>query len=204
MSILSQLGVIVLIAAIVFILIRSNRQLAEAAEEGEHFVDEWALREIRKAELSARKDRPERIRKAPDPESADPSRQEVDQEDPVWNPEEESTGLPENVVYLNRSPDYKIFITELDERRKPVRQIQVHKLPFTMGRAPENDLVIDDLCVARRHCRIIEKNHCIILEDEGSRNKLAVGGNLQASTVLKDHMYIDLGGREFLITIEDE
>lgn len=183
MSILSQLGVIVLIAAIVFILIRSNRQLAEAAEEGEHFVDEWALREIRKAELSARKDRPERIRKEADPEN---------------------DGLPENVVYLNRSPDYKIFITELDERRKPVRQIQVHKLPFTMGRAPENDLVIDDLCVARRHCRIIEKNHCIILEDEGSRNKLAVGGNLQASTVLKDHMYIDLGGRELLITIENE
>ena len=50
MSILSQIGVVVLIAFIILILIRSNKTLEEVSKEGEHFVDEWDLRQQRKAE----------------------------------------------------------------------------------------------------------------------------------------------------------
>ena len=43
MSIISQIGVVILIAFIVLVLIRSNKNLKKASEEGENFVDEWAL-----------------------------------------------------------------------------------------------------------------------------------------------------------------
>lgn len=41
MSIISQIGVVILIAFIVLVLIRSNKNLKKASEEGESFVDEW-------------------------------------------------------------------------------------------------------------------------------------------------------------------
>ena len=53
MSIISQIGVVILIAFIVLVLIRSNKNLKKASEEGENFVDEWALR--RKLSKNVRK-----------------------------------------------------------------------------------------------------------------------------------------------------
>ena len=51
MSIISQIGVVILIAFIVLVLIRSNKNLKKASEEGENFVDEWALRQEKKEEI---------------------------------------------------------------------------------------------------------------------------------------------------------
>ena len=52
MSIISQIGVVILIAFIVLVLIRSNKNLKKASEEGESFVDEWALRQEKKEKSS--------------------------------------------------------------------------------------------------------------------------------------------------------
>lgn len=43
MSFFSQIGIVLLIAGITIILLRTNRDLERACEEGEHFVDEWAM-----------------------------------------------------------------------------------------------------------------------------------------------------------------
>ena len=56
MSIISQIGVVILIAFIVLVLIRSNKNLKKASEEGESFVDELALRqEIRSKKREKKK-----------------------------------------------------------------------------------------------------------------------------------------------------
>ena len=55
MSIISQIGVVILIAFIVLVLIRSNKNLKKASEEGENFVDEWALRRKRHRKKKHRK-----------------------------------------------------------------------------------------------------------------------------------------------------
>ena len=55
MSIISQIGVVILIAFIVLVLIRSNKNLKKASEEGESFVDEWALRQEKKEEVRSTK-----------------------------------------------------------------------------------------------------------------------------------------------------
>lgn len=63
MSILSQIGILILIGCIIFILVRSNKTLEKAAEEGEHFVDEWALRQQKKEERLLEKEEREQERK---------------------------------------------------------------------------------------------------------------------------------------------
>lgn len=55
MSIISQIGVVILIAFIVLVLIRSNKNLKKASEEGENFVDEWALRQEKKEEIKQKR-----------------------------------------------------------------------------------------------------------------------------------------------------
>ena len=55
MSIISQIGVVILIAFIVLVLIRSNKNLKKASEEGESFVDEWALRQEKKEEIKQKR-----------------------------------------------------------------------------------------------------------------------------------------------------
>lgn len=178
MSILSQAGMILLIICIIPVLIRSNRQLSEAASEGEHFVDEWALKEMRRQELLQ--------------EEAARREKRIKQEEAL--PE-----LPDNIVPIYREPEVRLALVELDERRNPVRKIQVRRLPFTIGRDADNDLVIDNLTVARKHCRITSRNQAIVMEDSGSRNKLAVGGAMTSETVLSDRMSIGIGDREYLV-----
>ena len=59
MSIISQIGVVILIAFIVLVLIRSNKNLKKASEEGENFVDEWALRQEKKEEIKQKREEKE-------------------------------------------------------------------------------------------------------------------------------------------------
>ena len=56
MSIISQIGVVILIAFIVLVLIRSNKNLKKASEEGENIVDEWALRQEKKEEIKQKRE----------------------------------------------------------------------------------------------------------------------------------------------------
>ncbi len=204
MSILSQIGVALLILVIVFILVRSNRQLEEAAREGEHFVDEWAIKEIRKQELEkARKQLPDRRKTSgqdrPNPVQG-PERTETFQE------QEGTEVLQEQVFRKDPTPavrmvDTGISLVELDDAGNPVSRTRVQKLPFTIGRAPENDLVIDDLRAARKHCMIQQKGQSFVLEDEGSRNQVEINGSRQEETVLADQLLLSIAGREFLVVM---
>ena len=191
MSVLSQLGMAALIVSIIFILVRSNRQLVKAAQEGEQFVDEWALREQKRQELLAFK---EQIKKT---EAEEPVR-EGDAE------EMQEMQVPDNVIPIHREwdPDpVDMVLTEFDEEGRQIRSVPVRHFPFTIGRSPGNDLVIDDLCIAKKHCQIVQKNRTVIMEDVGSRNKIAVGGSLSSQAVLTDHLMIGIGNREFMVTI---
>ena len=73
------------------------------------------------------------------------------------------------------------------------------RLPFTIGRSADNMLVLDDLCVARKHCRIVEKNGAFILEDVGTANKLFAGGAVTDHVVLSDQTTFYIGNVEFRV-----
>ena len=260
MSILSQIGIVVLIGCIIFILIRSNKTLREASEEGEQFVDEWALRQQKKEERALEKEerRQEKEERLRDKKERKKNKKELlyddeeeweedrwnrqdnwnrendwdadndsDQEDD-WNREESwnaadenrcedgrhrdggmrgemqhsgrrSTTSREKIISMDQYKNTGITLVQLDEGHRPAARVRVTKLPFTIGRSEENMLVLDDLCVARKHCRIVEQNGTFILEDVGTANKIFAGGAITDHVVLADQSTFYIGNVEFRV-----
>ena len=260
MSILSQIGIVVLIGYIIFILIRSNKTLKEASEEGEQFVDEWALRQQKKEERALEKEerRQEKEERLRDKKERKKNKKELlyddeeeweedrwnrqdnwnrendwdadndsDQEDD-WNREESwnaadenrcedgrhrdggmrgemqhsgrrSTTSREKIISMDQYKNTGITLVQLDEGHRPAARVRVTKLPFTIGRSEENMLVLDDLCVARKHCRIVEQNGTFILEDVGTANKIFAGGAVTDHVVLADQSTFYIGNVEFRV-----
>ena len=210
MSILSQIGIAILIITIVLILIRSDKKLVEASREGEHFVDEWALREEKKRQLAeAKKQREKQLRMEERERKKKALQNEKAHQDDRFFREERSPEYYEDsdTFYPNQLPTekkrkaYDLVLIELDQGRKPVGRVSVSKIPFHIGRDAGNDLVIDDLCVARKHCRIVEKKNSLVMEDGGSRNKVLANGNPVDEIILKDGMVLGIGTREYMVEI---
>lgn len=228
MSILSQIGILILIGCIIFILIRSNKSLEKASEEGEHFVDEWALRQQKKEERKLEKEerRLEKTRRKQQKtdsrnrqseelyEEEDDTWDDVSDDREIWNREEEDDARGdasddrgawnrdagrEKIISMHDYVNPGITLVQLDEAHRPTARVRVTKLPFTIGRSTENMLVLDDLCVARKHCRIVEKDGAYILEDVGTANKIFAGGAVTDHMILSDQLTFYIGNVEFRV-----
>ncbi len=82
----------------------------------------------------------------------------------------------------------------LGEGKREVRTFPPGRGPVTLGRSLDNDLVIQDRRVSRRHCRIepSEEGEWVLL-DEGSQNGTRVNGVLVSRQALKSGDRIQLG-----------
>lgn len=71
----------------------------------------------------------------------------------------------------------------------------VQHLPITIGRESDNDIVIDDATVSRRHARVYydneEETYCI--EDLNSDNGMIINGRPSRRNTLLDRYQIRLG-----------
>jgi len=65
--------------------------------------------------------------------------------------------------------------------------------PFTIGRAPDNDLVLVDLTVSVHHAEIVRAGDGFAIRDLGSRNGLLVDGNAVHDAELSPGALITLG-----------
>jgi hypothetical protein len=59
---------------------------------------------------------------------------------------------------------------------RPNQAFPLHKTILTLGRAADNDIVIDDAGVSRHHARLTLQGNNWVLEDLGSRNGTFVNG----------------------------
>lgn len=278
MSIISQIGVVILIVFIVLVLFRSNKNLKKASEEGENFVDEWALRQEKKEEIRQKKEekklevqkekeykklqkKKKNMSASMEPEeeySQDPEefyedehsqeyeeewkddRQSVRQDswdnqiddqpgydgeslrvnaDWLYDYEErekkhrermkaeqsaasDSVQESSKIVPMKKKETTGITLMKLDANHRVMARYRVNQIPFTIGRSSNNDLVLDDLCVARNHCRIVERDGRYILEDVGTMNKLFVNGMVTAQVPLSDGLRVYIGNEEFQIAVE--
>ncbi len=79
------------------------------------------------------------------------------------------------------------------------REIEISHTPFTLGRQGDNDLVLLDTRISRRHARIIKDGEGYLLEDAGSRHGTLVNGEkVTGSRRLKSGDQISLGVIGFL------
>ncbi|MFN0147822.1 MAG: FhaA domain-containing protein [Dehalococcoidia bacterium] len=65
--------------------------------------------------------------------------------------------------------------------------------PFSIGRAPGNDLVLLSMAVSRTHARVIREGDGFVIEDAGSRNGVISGGLPQARVRLDEGVTVSLG-----------
>jgi serine phosphatase RsbU (regulator of sigma subunit) len=62
------------------------------------------------------------------------------------------------------------------------REIEIAHTPFTLGRQGDNDLVLLDTRISRRHARIVQDSEGYWLEDAGSRHGTFVNGERVTAT----------------------
>ncbi len=73
------------------------------------------------------------------------------------------------------------------------RRLRVEGRPFSIGRDPDNDLVIADRLLSRHHARLVPRNGRLVLGDLGSRNGTRVNGRAIREAVLGAGDRVELG-----------
>ena len=77
---------------------------------------------------------------------------------------------------------------------RPNQAFPLHKTILTLGRAVDNDIVIDDSEVSRHHARLTLQGNNWVLEDLGSRNGTFVNGQrITGPVVLTPGSQVALG-----------
>ena len=77
-----------------------------------------------------------------------------------------------------------------------VREVEIAKPEFTMGRQSDNDLVLLHSGISRRHARILKTAQGYVLEDTESRHGTFVNGERVTTCLLKSGDQISLGVAE--------
>jgi sigma-B regulation protein RsbU (phosphoserine phosphatase) len=73
------------------------------------------------------------------------------------------------------------------------REVEITHTPFTLGRQSDNDLVLLDNRISRRHARILRDVHGYLLEDVESRHGTFLNGERITSCALSSGDQISLG-----------
>ena len=72
-------------------------------------------------------------------------------------------------------------------------RVVLEPVPFTIGRDPENNLVLRDTRISRNHARIMNQNGQFLLEDLKSRHGVFVNGERIERRPLRNSDRIDFG-----------
>ncbi len=81
-------------------------------------------------------------------------------------------------------------------------RVRLTHAPFTIGRAPECDLMIPDMEISRRHARIESAPDGFHVRDLGSRNRIEILGETVESAVLVPGVPFRIGSTD--VTLEFE
>lgn len=73
------------------------------------------------------------------------------------------------------------------------REVEISGPAFTLGRQSDNDLVLLDNRISRRHAQILQSPHGYLIQDCGSRHGIFVNGERVTSQTLKTGDQIGLG-----------
>ncbi len=77
----------------------------------------------------------------------------------------------------------------------------VDSLPYTIGRGPDNQLVLPDAAVSRRHAVLERAGERLRVRDLGSRNGTRVNGQDVSEAELCDGDVLGIGGFEATVRI---
>ena len=73
-----------------------------------------------------------------------------------------------------------------------IREFEINKPRFTIGRRPYNDVPIDNLAISGEHAAIVQIGNGLMLEDGGSTNGTLLNGTQIEKQLLKDGDVIEI------------
>lgn len=78
------------------------------------------------------------------------------------------------------------------------QRFELETTPVTLGRAPDNTILLDTGSVSSHHCRIVEESGQFALEDLNSTNGTRINSRRIIHQALKDKNLVQVGSVEFL------
>ena len=119
----------------------------------------------------------------------------------------EQTGAPDVAATLERATESLEHVATgklslLLGRGSEARRVALRDLPLSVGRAPDNDLVLVDRAASARHCRFEPTSRSVRLRDLDSRNGTLVNGVRVASAELHAGDVVRVGRSEMHVTRE--
>lgn len=81
----------------------------------------------------------------------------------------------------------------LSLKGKPMGRFRVASTRTTIGRGPDNDLVLHNLGISRHHATLIAQDGGFVIQDEGSQNGLFVDGRAVKSAPVTEGTTVQMG-----------
>jgi len=182
MNFMTQLGLLAIILIILVILIKSNQTLEQIYMEGEIQKEIIEIPPFQMPEIRFLKEKKKAGKKRMDADLG-----------------EKETKKSSNPM-VDRAPDtLPVEITSgwylemVDTAGRSFGRTCIGNFPFYIGRAKDNDYVIDDLSVSGHHASIEKENGNLTLIDQGSLNKILLGGRPVERIHLTEHMEVFFG-----------
>ena len=195
----------ILLICIAFFKPAGKKQKAEEPVATPHFLDnpDWETDDdsLGESDLSE-------IEEYPEEDVDEPTEEEIFEEEIPEEAEQESE--PEDIS--EEVPEEEIIEEEPEEEKIYPKLILTNRetndfmiIPLsgenTIGRKPENDLVLNDTTVSGLHCTILNEEDKVFIRDENSTNGTYVNGErIAEKTELHPSDKISLGKQEFNIS----
>lgn len=106
-------------------------------------------------------------------------------------PENYPKSIPD--FFTRQQPDLHVMLGT-----QSITKYRIKGRPVRVGRVPENDIVINNLGVSRRHAEIIEENGKYYIQDLGSVNGTYVNGQKVEKDLLNDKDEILIGKHKII------
>lgn len=190
MNFITQLGVLAIILIILVILIKSNQTLEQIYMEGEPEketieIPSFKIPDIHFPQIKFKKEK---------------EKTTVDEAD--TSKEERTVDRSSDTIPADSFSEWNIEI--VDARGRSYGRTGISSFPFTIGRADDNDYVLNDLSVSGHHACLEEREGFLELVDHGSLNKILVGGRAMTRVKVIDRMEVCLGNTKVRFLKEEK
>lgn len=116
----------------------------------------------------------------------------------AWTDDSEATLKPWNRIPKPASSPKARIVIEIDGKAIEERVLTGEKTVLTIGRLPNNDVIVPSSTVSRMHARLRWKNGIWIIEDTESLNGLIYRGNRVDQLALMNGDRINLAPRAII------
>lgn len=189
MNFVTQLGLLAIILMILVILIKSNQTLEQIYMEGENPKETIDVKPFKMPQFnfSFLKEKTTQVK-----ENKMKKDRKVSEENKEKHEKSEKTVARSfSTIPMEKASGW--YLETIDYSGRSFGRIPITSFPFTIGRATDNDYVLDDLSVSSHHASIEKEDGQLEIVDLGSLNKIMVGGSPVMRAPLVDHMEISLG-----------